>query len=141
MIQIINGFWTVSACKKCSSSTHRNILTYLLIKLWFCNRYTVFSSSTKKEAVDNQYRFLVQTFGGNELYRYIFLYHSFPDFTSIQFSQFQIWQTKERKIHTISWKARKLQYKYKICYTVDNLYGSSSKWTPETWVELYYSSE
>lgn len=33
---------------------------------WFLN---IFSSSTRKEAVDNQYRFLVQTFGGNDLYR------------------------------------------------------------------------
>lgn len=33
---------------------------------WFLN---IFSSSTKEEAVDNQYRFLVQTFGGPDLYR------------------------------------------------------------------------
>mmetsp|Transcript_60294 Transcript_60294/g.147963 ORF Transcript_60294/g.147963 Transcript_60294/m.147963 type:complete len:178 (-) Transcript_60294:97-630(-) len=29
----------------------------------------VFSSSTKNEAIDNQYRFFVQTFGGPDLYR------------------------------------------------------------------------
>lgn len=33
---------------------------------WFLN---IFSSSTKKEAIDNQYRFFVQTFGGEDLYR------------------------------------------------------------------------
>jgi truncated hemoglobin YjbI len=33
---------------------------------WFLN---IFSSSTKAEAVDNQYRFFVQTFGGPDLYR------------------------------------------------------------------------
>jgi truncated hemoglobin YjbI len=33
---------------------------------WFLH---IFSSSTKKEAIDNQYRFFVQTFGGPELYR------------------------------------------------------------------------
>jgi hemoglobin len=33
---------------------------------WFLN---IFSSSTKTEAVDNQYRFFVQTFGGPDLYR------------------------------------------------------------------------
>jgi len=33
---------------------------------WFLN---IFSSSTKQEAVDNQYRFFVQTFGGSDLYR------------------------------------------------------------------------
>jgi truncated hemoglobin YjbI len=33
---------------------------------WFLN---IFSSSTKKEAIDNQYRFFVQTFGGPSLYR------------------------------------------------------------------------
>jgi len=33
---------------------------------WFLN---IFSTSTKQEAVDNQYRFLVQTFGGPDLYR------------------------------------------------------------------------
>lgn len=33
---------------------------------WFLN---IFSSSTKQEAVDNQYRFFVQTFGGPDLYR------------------------------------------------------------------------
>lgn len=33
---------------------------------WFLN---IFSSSTKEEAIDNQYRFLVQTFGGPSLYR------------------------------------------------------------------------
>lgn len=33
---------------------------------WFLN---IFSSSTKKEAIDNQYRFFVQTFGGPALYR------------------------------------------------------------------------
>jgi hemoglobin len=32
---------------------------------WFLN---IFSSSTKEEAIDNQYRFLVQTFGGPSLY-------------------------------------------------------------------------
>ena len=30
---------------------------------------SIFSSSTKQEAIDNQYRFLVQTFGGPPLYR------------------------------------------------------------------------
>lgn len=34
--------------------------------VWFLN---IFASSSKNEAVDNQYRFLVQTFGGPELYR------------------------------------------------------------------------
>jgi truncated hemoglobin YjbI len=33
---------------------------------WFLN---IFSSSTKSEAIDNQHRFLVQTFGGPPLYR------------------------------------------------------------------------
>jgi truncated hemoglobin YjbI len=33
---------------------------------WFLN---IFSSSTKQEAVDNQFRFFVQTFGGPDLYR------------------------------------------------------------------------
>ena len=33
---------------------------------WFLG---IFASSTKAEAVDNQYRFLVQTFGGEELYK------------------------------------------------------------------------
>jgi truncated hemoglobin YjbI len=33
---------------------------------WFLN---IFSSSTKKEAIDNQFRFFVQTFGGPDLYR------------------------------------------------------------------------
>lgn len=33
---------------------------------WFLN---IFASSNKKEAVENQYRFLVQTFGGPPLYR------------------------------------------------------------------------
>eukprot|EP00521_Asterionellopsis_glacialis_P016280 CAMPEP_0195299688 /NCGR_PEP_ID=MMETSP0707-20130614/26001_1 /TAXON_ID=33640 /ORGANISM="Asterionellopsis glacialis, Strain CCMP134" /LENGTH=177 /DNA_ID=CAMNT_0040362151 /DNA_START=33 /DNA_END=566 /DNA_ORIENTATION=- len=33
---------------------------------WFIN---IFSSSTKSSAIDNQYRFLVQTFGGPALYR------------------------------------------------------------------------
>lgn len=33
---------------------------------WFMN---IFSSSTKKEAIENQYPFLVQTFGGPDLYR------------------------------------------------------------------------
>ena len=33
---------------------------------WFLN---IFSSSTKQEAVENQYRFFVQTFGGPDLYR------------------------------------------------------------------------
>lgn len=33
---------------------------------WFLG---IFSSSTKQEAIDNQYRFLVQTFGGPDLYR------------------------------------------------------------------------
>ena len=33
-------------------------------------RFTsIFSSSTKQEAIDNQYRFFVQTFGGPDLYR------------------------------------------------------------------------
>ena len=32
---------------------------------WFTG---IFATSTKEEAVDNQYRFLVQTFGGEELY-------------------------------------------------------------------------
>lgn len=34
--------------------------------IWFLN---IFSSSTKQEAIDNQYRFFVQTFGGPPLYR------------------------------------------------------------------------
>uniref|UniRef100_A0A7S2EPK9 Globin n=1 Tax=Trieres chinensis TaxID=1514140 RepID=A0A7S2EPK9_TRICV len=33
---------------------------------WFLN---IFSSSTRQEAVENQYRFFVQTFGGPDLYR------------------------------------------------------------------------
>ena len=33
---------------------------------WFLS---IFSSSTKQEAIDNQYRFLVQTFGGRRLYQ------------------------------------------------------------------------
>ena len=33
---------------------------------WFLN---IFASSNKREAVENQYRFLVQTFGGPPLYR------------------------------------------------------------------------
>lgn len=33
---------------------------------WFLN---IFSSSTKDEAIDNQFRFLVQTFGGPPLYK------------------------------------------------------------------------
>ena len=35
-------------------------------EVWFVN---IFSSSTKQEAIDNQYRFLVQTFGGRRLYQ------------------------------------------------------------------------
>eukprot|EP00934_Nitzschia_sp_Nitz4_P006099 Nitzschia sp. Nitz4//scaffold10_size219509//26303//28553//NITZ4_001400-RA/size219509-processed-gene-0.114-mRNA-1//-1//CDS//3329532836//6089//frame0 len=34
--------------------------------MWFLN---IFSSSGKDDAIDNQYRFLVQTFGGPDLYR------------------------------------------------------------------------
>lgn len=34
--------------------------------LWFVS---IFASSTKAEAIDNQYRFFVQTFGGPDLYR------------------------------------------------------------------------
>jgi truncated hemoglobin YjbI len=34
--------------------------------VWFLN---IFSSSTKQEAIDNQYRFFVQTFGGPDLYK------------------------------------------------------------------------
>mmetsp|Transcript_30138 Transcript_30138/g.63019 ORF Transcript_30138/g.63019 Transcript_30138/m.63019 type:complete len:209 (+) Transcript_30138:108-734(+) len=34
--------------------------------VWFLS---IFASSTKAEAIDNQYRFFVQTFGGPELYR------------------------------------------------------------------------
>jgi hemoglobin len=34
-------------------------------EVWFLN---IFSSSTKGEAIDNQFRFLVQTFGGPQLY-------------------------------------------------------------------------
>ena len=33
---------------------------------WFLN---IFSSSTKQEAIENQYLFLIQTFGGPDLYR------------------------------------------------------------------------
>lgn len=33
---------------------------------WFLG---IFASSTQSEAIDNQYRFLVQTFGGQELYK------------------------------------------------------------------------
>ncbi|GKY98245.1 hypothetical protein MPSEU_000782200 [Mayamaea pseudoterrestris] len=33
---------------------------------WFLN---IFASSSKKEAIDNQFRFFVQTFGGPDLYR------------------------------------------------------------------------
>jgi len=33
---------------------------------WFLS---IFSSSTKAEAIDNQYRFFVQTFGGPDIYR------------------------------------------------------------------------
>ena len=33
---------------------------------WFLN---IFSSSTKDEAIDNQFRFFVQTFGGPNLYK------------------------------------------------------------------------
>jgi len=33
---------------------------------WFLG---IFATSTKDEAIDNQYRFLVQTFGGPELYK------------------------------------------------------------------------
>jgi hemoglobin len=33
---------------------------------WFLN---IFSSSTKQEAIDNQFRFLVQSFGGPQLYK------------------------------------------------------------------------
>lgn len=33
---------------------------------WFLG---IFASSTKSEAIDNQYRYLVQTFGGSELYK------------------------------------------------------------------------
>ena len=33
---------------------------------WFLN---IFSSSTKREAIENQYLFLIQTFGGPDLYR------------------------------------------------------------------------
>lgn len=33
---------------------------------WFLG---IFATSTKQEAIDNQYRFLVQTFGGPELYK------------------------------------------------------------------------
>jgi truncated hemoglobin YjbI len=33
---------------------------------WFVN---IFSSSTKQDAIENQYRFLIQTFGGPDLYR------------------------------------------------------------------------
>jgi hemoglobin len=35
---------------------------------WFVN---IFASSTKQGAIDNQYRFLVQTFGGPDLYRQV----------------------------------------------------------------------
>lgn len=34
--------------------------------VWFLN---IFSSSTKQEAIENQYRFFAQTFGGPDLYR------------------------------------------------------------------------
>lgn len=34
---------------------------------WFLN---IFASSTKQEAIENQYRFLVQIFGGPDLYRW-----------------------------------------------------------------------
>jgi truncated hemoglobin YjbI len=34
--------------------------------IWFLN---IFSSSTKDEAIENQYRYLIQTFGGPDLYR------------------------------------------------------------------------
>lgn len=40
--------------------------SFLLEAQWFLN---IFSSSTKQEAVDNQFRFLVQQFGGPDLYR------------------------------------------------------------------------
>jgi len=33
---------------------------------WFLN---IFASSSKAEAIENQYRFFVQTFGGPDLYR------------------------------------------------------------------------
>lgn len=33
---------------------------------WFLG---IFATSTQSEAIDNQYRFLVQTFGGPELYK------------------------------------------------------------------------
>ena len=33
---------------------------------WFLN---IFSSSTKRDAIENQYTFLIQTFGGPDLYR------------------------------------------------------------------------
>mmetsp|Transcript_23008 Transcript_23008/g.34276 ORF Transcript_23008/g.34276 Transcript_23008/m.34276 type:complete len:108 (+) Transcript_23008:292-615(+) len=50
-----------SDCSSSGSSSNNNNNTQ-----WFLN---IFSSSTKNEAIDNQYRFLVQTFGGPELYK------------------------------------------------------------------------
>jgi truncated hemoglobin YjbI len=35
---------------------------------WFLN---IFASSSKAEAIENQYRFFVQVFGGPDLYRYV----------------------------------------------------------------------
>jgi truncated hemoglobin YjbI len=35
---------------------------------WFLN---IFATSSKAEAIENQYRFFVQTFGGPDLYRYV----------------------------------------------------------------------
>jgi hypothetical protein len=37
---------------------------------WFLG---IFASSSKREAIENQYRFFVQTFGGPDLYRYVYV--------------------------------------------------------------------
>ena len=50
--------------RKLSESFYNNV--FRDESAWFLN---IFSSSTKQEAVENQYRFFVQTFGGPELYK------------------------------------------------------------------------
>ena len=51
-------------CKELSTLFYTNV--FASGEDWFLN---IFSSSTKQEAIDNQYRFFVQTFGGPDLYK------------------------------------------------------------------------
>jgi truncated hemoglobin YjbI len=51
-------------CLKLSESLYERVFEDK--EIWFLN---IFSSSTKAEAIDNQFRFFVQIFGGPELYK------------------------------------------------------------------------